>query len=101
MTKLNERKIRWIMRELENGNLSIGEIASVQHVTPRRIRQLREYKRKTGQVFRLKKERIVCKRITTPEEIKVVVETWTKYRSGSTFLEKIIDRGAAHTYRTT
>lgn len=44
MTKLNKRKIDWIVRELERGELSIRQIAKVQKISPRRVRQLREHK---------------------------------------------------------
>ena len=92
MTKLNERKIRWIMRELERGELSVHQIAKTQNITSRRVRQLRQCKKETGQIFQLKKERTVCRRIVTAEEIKAVVEARMRYKSGSSFLEKIIDK---------
>jgi len=40
MGVLNPRKIRWIMRELEKGELSAYRIAKMQGVSPRRVRQL-------------------------------------------------------------
>jgi len=43
MTKLNKRKIGWIMRELRKGELSIRRIAKLQKITPGRVRQLREH----------------------------------------------------------
>ncbi|PIU82229.1 hypothetical protein COS70_01910, partial [Candidatus Micrarchaeota archaeon CG06_land_8_20_14_3_00_50_6] len=41
MKKLNERKLRWILRELKRGELSIYRIARQQGVTPRWVRKLR------------------------------------------------------------
>jgi len=42
MTKLNRRKIGWIMNELGKGELSVRQIAKLQKISPRRVRQLRE-----------------------------------------------------------
>ncbi|MCD6411959.1 MAG: hypothetical protein J7L20_06020 [Thermoplasmata archaeon] len=33
--KLNQRKIRWIIREMEKGERSVYRIAKLQNVTPR------------------------------------------------------------------
>lgn len=40
MKKLNLRKIRWILKELKVGELSVYQIAKLQKVTPRWVRQL-------------------------------------------------------------
>jgi len=40
MKKMNLRKIRWILRELKKGELSVYQIAKQQKVTPRWVRQL-------------------------------------------------------------
>ncbi len=92
MTKLNKRKIRWIMKELERGEMSVGQIADMQGVTPRRVRQLREYKDKTGSTLQLKMYREVRHKETTVGEIQIVFDARQKYRVGSTILEKIIDK---------
>ncbi len=91
MTTLNQRKIRLIMKELEKGEMSIGQIADMRGVTSRRVRQLREYKDRTGNVFQLKTERAVCHKGITIDEILTVSEAKEKYKVGSTILERIID----------
>ena len=40
MKKLNQRKIRWIIRELQRGQLSIYQISRIQKVSPRWVRQI-------------------------------------------------------------
>jgi putative transposase len=92
MTKLNERKIGWIMRELGKEEMSVGQIAKVQKISPRRVRQLREHLAATGKAFSLKTERIVCRRTITDEERRIVAEAHKKYCLGSTMLERLIER---------
>ena len=54
MRKLNERKIRWIIREIEKGR-RIKEVAEIQGITRVRVWQLyREYMSK-GEIPELKK----------------------------------------------
>jgi putative transposase len=92
MTKLNERKIRWIMRELGGGELSVRQIARTQKISARRVRQLREHYNNTGKSFQLCQVRQTRRRIPTPEEEALVLAIWRKYLLGSTILEKIIDK---------
>jgi len=40
MKKLNLRKIRWIIRELEKGELSVYQIAKLQGISERWVRQI-------------------------------------------------------------
>jgi hypothetical protein len=51
MTTLSDRKVSWIYKQFDLGKLSIGEMARVAKVSPRRIRQLREYRTITGRKF--------------------------------------------------
>ena len=92
MTKLNQRKIDWVMRELDKDELSVNRIAKTQKITARRVRQLREYREKTGEVFSLKTERKTCIKPLAQEEIRMVNDAREKYKSGSTLLEKIIEK---------
>lgn len=92
MTKLNQRKINWVMKELEKKELSVNHIAKVQGITARRVRQLREYKDKTGEVFSLKVERETCLKPLKYEEICIIHDAREKYKFGSTLLERIIDK---------
>jgi len=92
MTKLSQKKVDWIMRELDKNERSVYQIAKIQGVIPRRIRQLREYRDGTGQVFRIGKEKVSCQKPITHEEIIVVNSAREKYPVGATMLEKIIDK---------
>lgn len=92
MTKLNQRKIDWVMRALNKDELSVNRIAKTQKITARRVRQLREYMEKTGEVFSLKTERKTCIKPLAQEEIRMVNDAREKYKSGSTLLEKIIEK---------
>ena len=40
MRKLNKKKIKWIIREMDNGKLSVCKIARIQKITPRWTREL-------------------------------------------------------------
>ncbi|HEC87436.1 MAG TPA: hypothetical protein ENI49_06215, partial [Thermoplasmatales archaeon] len=52
MRKLNQRKIRWIIREMEKGERSVYRIAKLQNVTPRWVRELyRRYREKPSKSF--------------------------------------------------
>lgn len=50
MVKLNPKKIKWILRQKERGELSTAQIAAIQRVTPRRVNQLRQDYRNTGEM---------------------------------------------------
>ena len=80
MRKLNERKIRWIIREIEKGR-RIKEVAEIQGITRVRVWQLyREYLSK-GEIPELSKE-----------EREFVIEQHKLHRVGPVALEKKIER---------
>jgi len=58
MAKLNDRKVRWIIHEKLRGR-GTGEIALIQRITPRRVKQLWQDYRLTGMVPVLKKAKAV------------------------------------------
>ena len=90
MRKLNQRKVRWIIREIERGR-RITEIARIQGVTRVRVWQLyREYLNK-GEIPELKKpgrKRVEISR----EEREFVIEQHKLHRVGPVALEKKIER---------
>ncbi len=58
MTKLNQKKIRWIVRHCaESNDFSTGEAAEIYHVSQRRVQQILKECRETGEIPVLKKER--------------------------------------------
>jgi len=47
--KLTNKKIRWIIRQLDRGT-PVKEIAAVMRVTPRRIYQIKKQYEETGEI---------------------------------------------------
>ena len=92
MTKLNDKKIRWIIREAEKGDLSIRQIAKLQKVSPRRVRQLLLSHRTTGGIPQLKKHRVVKVRVIVPYEVELVQLARAKYHCCATSLEHIMEK---------
>ena len=94
MPKLNDQKIRWIIREIERGS-TMSRVARIQDISRARVSQIyREY-RETGRIPRLKKQGRPPKMIS-PEERKPVLEMYEKHRLGPVSLEKKIERMATH-----
>jgi putative transposase len=95
MRKLNQRKIRWIINEVDKGERSIYRIAKTQHITPRWTRELHHqfhtthkypYPRKSG-----RKPRPISK-----EEKKIVLEIRQQHPLAAVTLEKILDTQGIH-----
>jgi hypothetical protein len=40
MRKLNKKKVRWIVREMKKGELSVYRIAKQQNITPQWVRKI-------------------------------------------------------------
>jgi len=49
MTRLNERKVRWIIREMEKGE-PVSRIASIQKVTRQWVNELYRRYKETGKI---------------------------------------------------
>ena len=96
MRKLTLRKIRWIIRELNKGELSVYRIAKQQKVTQRWVRQLP--KKYAG--IPLYKIRILScgrKRKPIPEEEKrLVLNMKKKHPMGAVNLEKLLKERGKH-----
>jgi len=90
MTKLNDRKIRWIIREVQCGS-SMSRIARIQGISKARVSQLYRRFRETGQIPTLKRPG----RPPVPikqEEYTLVLEMHEKYHLGPVALERKIRR---------
>jgi len=85
MLKLNQRKIRWIAREIEIGSLSTYKIAKIQRITPRHARRI--YKRFRG----IQKPRLKpcgCKpKPINEEEKKIIIRAYNEMQVGAVNLE--------------
>jgi putative transposase len=88
MLKLNKRKIRWIVREIIKGNLSVYRIARIQRITPQHARRV--YKKYNG----VKNPVLLpcgCKpkRITDGER-KIVIGSYKEMHMSAVRLEAIL-----------
>ena len=97
MRTLNPRKIRWILRELKKGELSVYQIAKMQKVSSRWIRQLpKKYHEVKPYDISIKKPG----RTATPlryEEIELVASICEEFPMGSTKIEKHLQwKGMQH-----
>jgi len=71
--KLDEKAIKWIIREKEKGTPT-KLIAEIENVTPRRVSDYKQYK-DTGKIPRLKKPGRLRKELSE-EEIKAVKDVY-------------------------
>jgi putative transposase len=93
MRKLNKKKVRWIVREMDKGLLSVASIARAQKITPRWAREL--YRRYSGKDLYNpdtisfgkpgKKPRPI-----TAEERTLVLETYREMPMGAVSIEKLL-----------
>jgi len=86
--KLNDRKVQWIIHEKSKGRGS-GELALIQKVTRRRVEQLWQAYRLTGQMPTLKHPGRP-KRDVDLKEAVIVLETYQEHQLGALNLENII-----------
>ncbi len=94
MKKLNGRKIRWIVRETEKGELSICHIARIQKITPQHARRV--YRGYRG----VKHPKLLpCGRKPEPitlEDARMVIAVRKEHPVCAVSLEKILDEQGAH-----
>lgn len=89
MPKLNEEKIKWIIRRKKKRELTTQDIASIQNVTTRRVKQLWQEYKQTGEVPQLKRPGRPVKPIRE-EEVEMVLEAHSKHKVGACILEALI-----------
>ncbi len=92
MTKLSDRSVSWIYKQLDLGEQSLGQIAKTSKVTPRRIRQLREFRQTTGTKYCLQVIRPVRIRPISKEETTRVLHAFSIWKLGSKNLENILKK---------
>jgi hypothetical protein len=95
MKKLTQRKIRWIIREIEKRALSIYRIAKLQYITPRWVRELNRRHTEAGAYPYPKRPG----RKSTPipdVEKRVVIEMYQKHPVCAVVMEKIFDAKGIH-----
>lgn len=88
--KLNNRKIRWILRQREKGELSVRKIAKQQKITPRWVRKLLvKYKNMPIRDIRVKRRGRMAQQISI-QEVEIVRKAKERYGSGANILERIL-----------
>lgn len=94
MKKLNKRKIKWIVRQIDERNYGVWRIARIQKITKQHAYTV--YKRFKG----VKDPMLLpCGRKPRPissEETKLVVDTYKEFRVGATMIEQILDEKGIH-----
>ena len=94
MKKLNKRKIKWIVREVEKRDMGVYTIAKVQNITPRWAREVHQRYKDVKEPKLLPCGRKPKK--ITKEERTLVVETYNEYLVGATMIEKILNEKEKH-----
>jgi putative transposase len=89
MRKLNQRKVRWIIREVDSQEQSIYRIAKIQDITPQWTRELHRRFQETSQYPYPRKSGRKPSPIS-PEEKRVVLETYSSHPLAAVTLEKIL-----------
>jgi putative transposase len=95
MRKLNQRKVRWIIREVDNQERSIYRIAKIQDITPQWTRELHRQYQTTSQYPYPKKAGRKPKPITE-EEKKIVLAIRKQHPLNALILEKILTEQNIH-----
>ena len=93
MKKLNKKKIKWIVEEVERRELGVWTIARVQNITKQHAyRVAKKYKNSEPE---LKKCGRKPKQITD-EERKTVVQAYYEIRASATMIEQYLDEKSIH-----
>jgi len=94
MKKLNKKKVKWIIREVNKGEKGAWTIGRVQNITDRHVRRVySKYKDGAEPIFNK------CGRKPRPitnEERKLVRDTYNEYLASATMIEQILDEKGIH-----
>ncbi len=95
MRKLNKKKVFWIIKQMELGDLSVWQIAKQQGITSRWVRKLFEYYQTTKQFPFPKKPGVKAKPI--PAKIqKIVLQTYKRTPICAVKMEQLFDELKKH-----
>ena len=94
MKKLNKKKIKWIVREVERREQGVWSIARQQKITPRHARRVAK-KYKNDKDPKLKKCGRKPREITEKER-NLVIQTYREYLASATMIEQILDEKGIH-----
>jgi putative transposase len=94
MKKLNKKKVKWIIKEVDKGEKGAWTIGQIQNITDRHVRRVyRKYGDGSEPEFKKcgRKPRLI-----TDEERKLVVNTYNEYFASATMIEQILDEKGIH-----
>ena len=90
--KLDEKAIKWIIREKEKGTPT-RTIAEIENITPRRVNQIYKQYRETGEIPKLRNSGRPKKELSE-EEIEAIKKAYEEYRCNALVLQTILkERG--------
>ena len=93
MKKLNKKKIKWIVKEVERRELGVWTIAHVQNITKQHAyRVAKKFKNKEPE---FKKPGRKPKKITD-EERDIVIKTYKEIRASAVMIEQYLDEKGIH-----
>jgi putative transposase len=95
MKKLNQRKVKWIIREIDKEQKSVYRIAKTMDITPQWARELHHYFHKIHR-YPYPKKSGRKPRLISEEEKKIVLETRQQHPLSAVTLEKILDEQGIH-----
>ena len=94
MRKLNKRKIKWIVREIERRENGLYTIAKTQNITPQHTCYVYRKYRNCKDPVLLRPGR-KPKQITD-EERKIVIQAYKEIRASATMIEQYLDEKGVH-----
>ena len=96
MKKLNQKKVKWIVREMDKGERSVYRIAKTMEITPQWAREIHRTYHTTGEYPFPQKPGRKPRPVSTMER-NLVLETRKEHPiSGAVALEKILDSKGVH-----
>lgn len=96
MRKLNQKKVKWIIREIDKGERSVYRIAKHMDITPQWAREIHRFYHETGKYpFPNKPGR--RKKVITDEEKELILQTREEHPlAGACAIEKLVDEKGIH-----
>jgi len=94
MKKLNKKKVKWIIKEVDKGEKGAWTIGQIQKVTDRHVRRVyKKYKNGIEPVFKKcgRKPKLI-----TREERKLIIDTYKEYLASAVMIEQILDEKGVH-----
>lgn len=93
MRKLNKKKVKWIVKEVERRDLGIWTIAHVQGISPRHTyRVAKRFKNKEPEFKKPGRK----PNPITDEEKNIVIQTYKEIRASATMIEQYLDEKGIH-----